>query len=74
MASSAKPKVPASLISLAALTNTPNAARQSAEPTLIRATPASARSSTPKVAPGIPITTLTGLVTEPHTALMVSRS
>ena len=62
-ASSAKRKVPCSWISRAARTTAPNAARLSADPTLIRRTPRAASSATENDAFFKPITTLTGLRT-----------
>lgn len=71
-ASSAKVKVPWSLISRAARRKAPRAARLSADPTLTRLTPSSARSARLSVPPCRPITTLTGRSTALTTAPMSS--
>ena len=62
--------VPFSLISRAALKNSPNEARINVEPRLILLTPISANSGTVKEAP---IITFTGLFTERTTEVISSR-
>jgi hypothetical protein len=70
-----KAKVPLSCISLAASRKAPKARRVSAEPVLTRLTPAAAASSvTPNVTPGMPMTTLNGLVSELQTWRIRPRS
>ena len=70
----AKWNVPASLISQAASISAAKPSLDSAEPTLIRLTPASASSATLNVAPGSPMRTLTGLLNESQTFRILSSS
>ncbi len=70
MASLAKVKVPCSLISRAARRKAPSAARDSAEPRLMRRTPAAANSATENGRDAA--STFTGFETEPQTVLIAS--